>query len=40
MNKCGFKIVKFYNEKNPEPNTLEDFVGDGGDGMLVFEKWM
>ena len=40
VNKCGFKIVKFYNEKNPEPNTPEDFVGDGGDGMFVFEKWM
>ena len=40
VNKCGFKIVKFYNEKNPSPNEPEDFVGDGGEGMFVFEKQM
>ena len=38
VNKCGFKIVKFYNEKNSEPNMPDDFVGDGGEGMFVFEK--
>ena len=40
VNKCGFKIVKFYNEKNPEPDMPDDFIGDGGDGMFVFEKQM
>lgn len=40
VNKCGFKIVKFYNEKYPEPDMPDDFIGDGGDGMFVFEKQM
>ena len=40
VNKCGFHIVKFINEKNPEPNMPEDFIGDGGEGMFVFEKIM
>lgn len=40
VNKCGFHIVKFINEKNPDPNTPEDFIGDGGEGMFVFEKVM
>ena len=40
VNKCGFHIVKFINEKNPEPDMPEDFIGDGGEGMFVFEKVM
>jgi hypothetical protein len=28
------------NEKNPESDLPEDFVGDGGEGMFVFEKIM
>jgi len=40
VNKCGFHIVKYINEKNPDPNTPDDFIGDGGDGMFVFEKIM
>ena len=40
VNKCGFHIVKFINEKNPEPYMPEDFIGDGGEGMFVFEKIM
>lgn len=40
VNKCGFHVVKFINEKSPEPNTPDDFVGDGGEGMFVFEKRM
>ena len=40
VNKCGFHIVKFINEKNPEPDIPEDFIGDGGEGMFVFEKVM
>lgn len=40
VNKCGFHIVEFFNEKNPEPNISEDFIGDGGQGMFVFRKQM
>lgn len=40
VNKCGFHVVKFINEKNPEPDMPEDFIGDGGDGMFVFKKIM
>ena len=40
VNKCGFHVVKFINEKNPEPDMPEDFIGDGGEGMFVFEKIM
>ena len=40
VNKCGFHIVKFINEKNPDPDMPEDFIGDGGEGMFVFEKIM
>ncbi len=40
VNKCGFHIVKFINEKNSEPDMPEDFIGDGGEGMFVFEKIM
>ncbi len=44
MNKCGFHIVEFYNEQNPDP-----YCGDGHgnempesleDGMFRFEKVM
>ena len=38
VNKCGFHIVKFINEKNPEPDMPEDFIGDGGEGMFVLRK--
>ena len=40
VNKCGFHIVSFTNEKNPEPDTHDDFIGDGGQGMFVFKKQM
>ena len=40
VNKCNFHIVKYINEKNPDPNTPDDFIGDGGDGMFVFQKVM
>ena len=40
VNKCGFYIVEFLNEKNPGNDIPEDFIGDGGEGMLVFKKWM
>lgn len=40
VNKCGFHIVKFINEKKPDPDMPEDFIGDGNEGMFVFEKMM
>lgn len=40
INVCGFKIVEFYNEKHPMPDTPEDFIGDGNEGMFEFEKKM
>ena len=40
VNKCGFHIVKFLNEKCPDPNMPSDFIGDGNEGMFVFEKQM
>lgn len=40
LNKCGFHIVEFQNEYNPSLDPPEDFIGDGGDGMFVFQKRM
>ena len=40
VNKCKFHIVEFQCDKNPSSDTPEDFIGDGGDGMFVFKKWM
>lgn len=40
VNKCGFHIVSFYNERNLLSNLPDDFIGDGGDGMFVFQKQM
>ena len=40
VNKCGFHIVEFWNEKNPDPNMPTDFVGDGNEGMFRFQKKM
>ena len=40
VNKCGFHIVEFFNKHNPDPNDTEEFIGDGGDGMFVFQKQM
>lgn len=40
VNKCGFQIVEFFNEKNPGSDMPEDFIGDGGQGMFVFRKQM
>ena len=40
VNKCGFHIVEFWNEKNPDPNMPLDFVGDGNEGMFRFRKKM
>lgn len=40
VNRCGFHIVEFLNEKNPGLDMPEDFIGDGGQGMFVFRKQM
>lgn len=40
VNVCGFHIVEFFNEKHPMPDTPEDFIGDGHEGMFAFRKQM
>ena len=40
VNKCKFHIVGFQCENNPSSGAPEDFVGDGGEGMFVFQKEM
>ena len=40
VNKCGFHIVEFWNEKHPDPDMPTDFVGDGNEGMFRFQKKM
>lgn len=43
VNKCGFKIVKFYNKYLPDPNMIdmpEDEEMPGDDGFFIFEKVM
>ena len=40
VNRCGFHIVEFLNEKNPGADMPEDFIGDGGQGMFLFRKQM
>lgn len=40
VNVCGFNIVEFFNEKHPMPDTPEDFIGDGNEGMFKFEKYI
>lgn len=39
VNRCGFHIVEFFNEKHPDPNVLYD-APDDSDGMFRFEKRM
>ena len=42
VNRCGFHIVEFYNDHNPDPNDPEEYVADKDehfpDGMFRFEK--
>lgn len=40
VNVCGFHIVEFFNEKHPMPDTPDDFIGDGNQGMFGFIKKM
>lgn len=40
VNVCGFHITEFFNEKHPMPDTPDDFIGDGNEGMFAFKKVM
>lgn len=40
VNKCGFVITEFQNKYHPAEETPENFIGDGGEGMFVFQKRM
>ena len=40
VNRCGFHIVEFFNEKHPDPHAPEGGKGEDFDGMLRFEKVM
>ena len=40
VNICGFHITEFFHEKHPMPDTPEDFIGDGNEGMFAFRKVM
>lgn len=40
VNVCGFYITEFFNEKHPMPDTPDDFIGDGNEGMFAFKKVM
>lgn len=40
VNRCGFHIVEFFNEKHPDPNAPEGGKGEDFDGMFRFEKVM
>lgn len=37
---CGFHIAEVFDSKHPMPDAPENFVGDGGGGMVSFEKHM
>ncbi|NTJ09881.1 GNAT family N-acetyltransferase [Rhizobium lusitanum] len=38
VNKCGFRIVEYYNSHNPDPDKPEDDMPFGDSGMFRFEK--
>lgn len=40
VNKCGFHIVQYLREDNIKSQGDEEFIGDGGEGMFVFKKYM
>lgn len=40
VNKCGFKIVNFYNKYHPDPNRKVENNFDEDDEMFKFEKQM
>ena len=40
VNRCGFHIVEFFNEKHPDPHAPEGGNGEDYVGMFRFEKVM
>ena len=40
VNRCGFHIVEFFNEKHPDPHAPEGGKNKDFDGMFRFEKVM
>ncbi len=40
VNRCGFHIVEFFNEKHRDPHDTDHDKGDDFDGMFRFEKRM
>lgn len=40
VNRCGFHIVEFFNEKHPAPHAPEGGKDEDFDGMFRFEKVM
>ena len=41
VNRCGFHIVEFFHERHPDPNDMEDSLGQQFPaGMFRFEKVM
>ncbi|MDE6015801.1 MAG: GNAT family N-acetyltransferase [Acetatifactor sp.] len=40
VNKCGFHIVEFFNEKHQNPNMPGDSIDDDNAGMFVLKKQM
>lgn len=38
VNRCGFHIVEFFNEKHPDSHDPDGGKGDDFDGMFRFEK--
>ena len=40
VNRCGFHIVEFFNEKHPDPHAPEGGKNEDFDGMFRFEKVM
>jgi len=40
VNRCGFHIVEFFNEKHPDPHAAGEGKGDDFDGMFRFVKVM
>ncbi len=40
VNRCGFHIVEFFNERHPDPRDPDAGENEGFDGMFRFEKIM
>ena len=40
VNVCGFQVNEFFHSRHPMPDTPDDFIGDGNEGMFGFVKRM